>query len=86
MRPIVVVEVKIPPQTFFRVPYAGIIFQIDVLVLDRPPEPFHEDVVECPAATIHADLDAMVFEDSGKCIARELHSLIAVEYLRPVSL
>jgi len=81
-----VVEVKIPLQAFFGVPYAGVLIQIDLLVFNRTPEPLNEDVIEGPAASVHADADAMVFKSSDKCITHVLHTLIAIEYLRTCSL
>jgi hypothetical protein len=56
--------------------------QIDVLVLERTPQPLHEDVVGPAALAIHADLDAFFFEPSGEGFTAELTSLIGVEDLR----
>ena len=38
--------------------------EVDTLVLDAAPEPFHEDVVMVAALTVHADPDAMLFENA----------------------
>ena len=48
--------------------------QIHLLVLYTPPEPFDEDVVPPAAGAVHADLDAMVFQQPREFLARELAS------------
>ena len=35
----------------------GVAFEIDVLVLERPPQPFDEDVVHPASAPVHRDPD-----------------------------
>jgi hypothetical protein len=52
------------------------------LVLDRAPEPLHEDVVVHSAATVHAHFDPCVFQKSREIHARELRPLVRVENLR----
>jgi len=46
--------------------------QIQVLVLERPPQPLDKDIVLHPASTIHAHGDAVGFQDSGESLAGEL--------------
>ncbi len=59
--------------------HAGIALEVDILVLDAPPEPFHEDVVQGPAPTIYAEFDPLSLECAGEGLAGELHPLVAVE-------
>ena len=35
-------------------------------MLEAPPEPLDEDVVQCPAPSVHADPDILPFEDVGE--------------------
>ena len=46
-------------------------FQVDLLVLHRPPKPLHEDVAGVPALPVHADLHSAVLEDLGEFPAGE---------------
>ena len=56
--------------------------EVDALVFDAAPEPFHEDVVMVAALSVHADPDAMIFENACEGITGELDTLIGVEDLR----
>ena len=56
--------------------------EVDALVFDAAPEPFHEDVVMVAALAVHADPDAMLFENACEGLAGELDALIGVEDLR----
>src|SRR5262245_8385367 len=56
MEPLLVGKPPIVCHTVARVPHALGISQIDLLRLDRPPQPLHEYVVQSPAAAIHADV------------------------------
>ena len=55
--------------------------QVDMFVLDRAPEPFHEDVVQRPPPPVHADPDPLVQQRLRKARGGELRTLIRVEYL-----
>jgi hypothetical protein len=46
--------------------------QIDLLVLDAAPEPFHEHVIPPAAFAVRADLDAVVPQQAGEFQAGEL--------------
>ena len=46
--------------------------QIDMLIFDRLPEPFHEDVVAPTSLAIHADGDTFFLEPPGEGLAGEL--------------
>lgn len=52
--------------------------QIHLLIFERPPEPLGKDVVQRPATSIHADLDASRFQPLGVLWAGEMAPLIAV--------
>ena len=56
--------------------------EVDALIFDAAPEPFHEDVVMVAALSVHADPDAMIFENACEGITGELDTLIGVEDLR----
>ena len=56
--------------------------EVDALVFDAAPEPFHKDVVMVAAFAVHADPDAMLFENACEGLAGELDALIGVEDLR----
>ena len=56
--------------------------EVDALVFDAAPEPFHEDVVMVAALAVHADPDAMLFENAREGFTGELGTLIRVEDFR----
>jgi len=82
MQPFRVVELKIGGQLFPRFQDRPIIMKIDFLVLDRPPESFHKDIVKEPATAVHADPDFGFLQKPGKSLACELTSLVRLEDLR----
>lgn len=53
--------------------------EVDALVFDAPPEPFHEDFVMVVALAVHADPDAMAFENACEGITGELDTLIRID-------
>jgi hypothetical protein len=57
--------------------------EVDLLVLDRPPEPLNEDVVASGAPSIHADGNAGLEQHAREVVAGELRALIDVEDLGP---
>ena len=59
--------------------------QIDLFVFDALPEPFYEDVVTPASCAVHADLDAVVFQEPRKLKAGELAPLVGVENVRCAS-
>src|ERR1700676_3064378 len=56
--------------------------QIDMLILDRLPEPLDENIVAPASFAIHTDGDAGFLEPPGEGFAGELTALIRVEDLR----
>ena len=82
MGPFLVVKPNISYQVLARLPDALVVSRIDLLPLDRPPQPFHKDIVRAPPAATHADPNAAVLEPLGKGQTRELGSLIGIEDCR----
>jgi hypothetical protein len=61
--------------------YAVVGIEINLLVLDRGPQPFDEDVVSPGATPVHTDLDTLLFQYFCKLHAREMRALVGVEDL-----
>src|SRR5207244_5898274 len=59
----------------------AVALEIDVLMLERAPQPLDEDVVHPAAAPIHRDLDASLSERASEGRAGELAALVGVEDL-----
>ncbi len=59
-------------------------FQIHLLLLHTAPQELDEDIIDLPALAVHADVDALPFENAYKLLARELVTLICVEDLRDI--
>ena len=59
-----------------------VIVKINLLVLDRPPDPFDKDAVINPAAAVHADPDPRAFQKPREFGAGELRPLVGIENLR----
>ena len=87
MRPNAVVELQILFQMRLRVIHGPICMEIDLLVLDSPPESLHKDIVTPTPFAIHADTDPIRLKEAGKISAGKLAALIRVEDIRsPVKL
>jgi hypothetical protein len=82
MRSLPVVEVDVAPDEVLGLRSALVRAQIYLLVLERAPKAFDEDVVTPCAFAVHADRDSVVFEHGYESTIGELHALIAVEDLR----
>ena len=81
MRPLAVVEAEIPADRGAGFRDAGVGAQVDLLVLDRPPEPLDEDVVAPGALAVHADRDLGGLQHLGEVGRGELAALVRVEDL-----
>ena len=57
MGTLLVVERQIPSDPFPGLPCIGILAQIDLLILDRPPQALGEDIVHASATPVHRDAD-----------------------------
>lgn len=55
--------------------------EVDALILQGPPEPFDEDVVESPALAVHRDPGADPFQPVGPGEGRELRPLDGIHDL-----
>jgi len=82
MRPGLVVEHQIARQPLLRRADGVIGVQVDLLVFDAFPQPFYEYVVSPASFSVHADLNALVFQESRELLAGELAPLVSVEDLR----
>lgn len=82
MNSFVVVEVEVGSDTGSSFIDRTVGMQVHVFILDRPPEPFREDVVHAPASAVHADLHIFSKDETGEIAARELNPLIRVPNIR----
>jgi hypothetical protein len=51
-------------------------------MLDAAPETFHKDIIQCPAASVHADCDVMQLQNASKSVTGELAALVSIENIR----
>ena len=79
--PTLIEELKVTPQPRPHIGDGLVGAEVDLLVLDRAPEPFDKDVVAPAALAIHADPDVVRAQDIEERGARELRALIRVEDL-----
>ena len=73
-----VVEVEIGTYTRFQLPHGLVEFQVDVLVLEAPPQTLHPDVVQCPPLSIHAHLNVMVSNTFQLISSRDFLKLLGM--------
>src|SRR5438094_6751073 len=78
MRSLLVVMPQILSKPDARIPWRSVIPQIDVFILDCPPEPLNEDVVERPTFAIHTDLYTSFLQQPRVVGSAEMAALIAV--------
>src|SRR5215217_7396216 len=83
MRPAGVVEAEIAADRGTGLGDRVVSSEVDLLVLDRSPQPLDEDVVAPSALAVHADGDLVPGQHTGEGLAGELAALIGVEDLRP---
>jgi len=62
MRALLVVEAEVIAQALFQLHHRLVLVQVDMLILDRAPEPLDEHIVQGAPATIHADADVGRFQ------------------------
>ena len=82
MRTLGVLEREVLRQADCQLGHVGVALQVHILVLHVAPKAFNEDVVQCSAASVHADGHTLALEHADKGVAGELRALVAVEYLR----
>jgi len=61
MRADLIIELDVAFETLLRVMNR---LEIDLFILEVPPEAFHNDVIPPTAAAIHTDLDTMDFQQA----------------------
>src|SRR5262250_2840810 len=83
MQSLVVVELEISVQAGFQIGNRCIVLKVNVLILDRPPKPFDEHIVQGAASAIHAHPNVGGFETGGELLGGELIILISVKDVRP---
>ena len=59
-----------------------VLVNVNLLVFDAAPETLNENVVEGPAAAVHADSDAFVFQYTDERCTGKLNALIGVHDFR----
>ena len=79
MRPLSVIEEKIPGDSLICLTTAGVVVKKDFLVFQGAPEALYQDVVEASASASHADGNAFFLKTICESLARELYSLIGIE-------
>src|SRR5262245_41112619 len=65
-----------------RIERTAVILQVKDFVFQCSPQPLNENIVQGPAAAIHADQNVLGFESPSECRAGELRSLVGVEDFR----
>src|SRR3954464_1464108 len=78
VRPLLVVKAQPAADPPARLHHRAIGFDEHLLILQAPPQPLNEDVVQEPALAVHADPDAAAFQHLEKARAGELHALVGV--------
>lgn len=79
MRSPITIALKVARQTILQRGDSGVIVQVDFIILDSPPEPLDEDVVQITTAPIHTDANTSRQKLAGKSVRSKLGSLVAVE-------
>src|SRR5208337_4562834 len=79
---LVVVEAEVVADAGARLGHVVVGVQVDLLVLERAPEPLDEDVVQTAALAVHADGDAALAQRRREGFRGELRALVGVEDLR----
>ena len=78
----IIVEDIVGSQVPFGFDQIGVGAQVNLLVFDRAPEAFDENVAQAPAFAVHGDFHSVRLEHAGELRAGELAALIGVEDLR----
>ena len=83
MQALLVVEAEVAFDARPSFPHRCVIFQVHLLIFERPPQPLDENVVHTASTPIHTDRDFSGLQLAGEFLAGELRALIAVKDLRP---
>ena len=70
-----VVELDPGPDACPGLPDRLVRIQVDLFLLQAPPQPFHEHIVHEPAPAVHADSDAGILQDAREVLTGALASL-----------
>ncbi len=76
---LLVIECQVALHALVRTPNGVVGVQIDLLVSEAFPESFYQHGIPPTPFSIHADLDAVVRQESRELLAGELAALIGVE-------
>src|SRR5207249_7496004 len=76
------VEIEVHGYFLARLGHRVVGVQVNVLVLDRLPQPLDKHVVAPAALAIHADADGMALQHADELAAGELAALIGIHDLR----
>ena len=79
MRAFLIVEREVTVKPGGQGRHGRVLLDIEVFILDRPPEPLDENVIQCTSSTIHADTYSGLFQAAGKGCCGELNTLVCVE-------
>ena len=82
MLPPLIVAHKERGSPLYRLPWRLRIFQIDLLVFDRPPQPFDEDGVACPSPPVHPHEAPCCCQPPSQVVPGALGALSRVEDCR----
>ena len=82
MKPLLIVKVEIVSQSTPSCSNGVIVVEIDLLILDTPPEPLNKDVVKIAASAVPTNGNLSRLKSSGKSIRSKLTALVVVEYQR----
>src|SRR5215475_1437889 len=81
MPPFTIIKIEIVANSRQERRYVLVSLDVNIFVLERPPEAFDKDIVKDPSTAIHTDQDAGSLQPPGKFAAGELRALITVENL-----
>ena len=74
-----VVETHVPLDSCLQFAQCTVVVEVDILVLQRPPESLDVDIIQGTIDAVHADPYAMAVERGDERFRRELAALIRVE-------
>ena len=79
MRAFLIIEEEVVGQSCVEVRHGLVSLEVEVLIFDRSPQALDEHVVQCSAASVHTDADALAFQSFGEPGGGELSALIGIE-------
>lgn len=77
-----IVKMEIGGQAIDCLPHIPVISQVNLFVLDCPPEPLDEDIVQSASAAIHTDENASVQQPIREIGTGKLSPLVRIENFR----